>query len=177
MKEWSVDNRRLRLVEGNIALLDVDAIVNAANTSLILGGGVAGAINRFGGPSIQEECNKIGSIRVGEAVITGAGDLKARYVIHAAGPVYGDGNEEARLADATLSCLNIAKDKGLKNIAFPAISTGIFRFPIEECSKIMLKVAMAFLRKNEYPEEIIICLYGREAYNTFSTTLDSFISQ
>ena len=176
MQEWSIANRRLKLVEGNIVLLDVDAIVNAANTSLILGGGVAGAINRFGGPAIQEECNTIGPIKVGEAVITGAGNLKARYVIHAAGPVYGDGDEEEKLANATLSCLNIARDKGIKSIAFPAISTGIFRFPIEECSKVMLKVVMEFLRENVLPEEIIMCLYGLEAYDTFSATLDSLIS-
>ena len=177
MKEWSIENRTLRLIEGNIVLLEVEAIVNAANTSLILGGGVAGAINRAGGPSIQEECNRIGPIRVGEAVITGAGDLKAKYVIHAAGPVYGDGNEKEKLANATLSCLNIARDKGLKSIAFPAISTGIYRFPIEECSRIMLKVAMVYLRENNSPEKIIMCLYGQDAYNTFSATLDSLISQ
>jgi O-acetyl-ADP-ribose deacetylase (regulator of RNase III) len=176
MKEWTIDNRRLRLVEGNIVLLDVDAIVNAANTSLILGGGVAGAIKKFGGPTIQEECDKIGPIRVGEAVITGAGNLKARYVIHTAGPVYGDGNEEEKLASATLSCLNIARDKRLNNIAFPAISTGIFRFPIQECSVIMLKVAMEFLSKNAFPEEIIMCLYGQEAFDVFSRTLDTLAS-
>jgi O-acetyl-ADP-ribose deacetylase (regulator of RNase III) len=177
MKEWSVENRRLRLVEGNIVLLDVDAIVNAANTSLVLGGGVAGAINKFGGPTIQEECNKIGPIRVGEAALTGAGSLKAKFIIHAAGPVYGEGNEEEKLANATLSCLNIAWDKRIKNIAFPAISTGIFRFPIKECSEVMLKVAMEFLKKKPFPEEIIMCLFGQEAFDTFSRTLARFVSQ
>jgi O-acetyl-ADP-ribose deacetylase (regulator of RNase III) len=176
MKECSIGKRKLTLIEGNIVLLDVEAIVNAANTSLILGGGVAGAINSLGGPSIQEECNKIGPIRVGEAAVTGAGNLKARYVIHAAGPVYGDGNEEEKLANATLSCLNIARDRRIKNIALPAISTGIFRFPIKECSRIMLKVAMEFLRENAFPEEVIMCLYGQDAYNTFSDTLDTLIS-
>jgi O-acetyl-ADP-ribose deacetylase (regulator of RNase III) len=176
MKEWSIGNRTLKLIEGNIVLLDVGAIVNAANTSLILGGGVAGAINKFGGPTIQEECNTIGPIRVGEAVATSAGKLKASYVIHAAGPVYGEGNEDEKLASATLSCLNIAKDKKIKDIAFPAISTGIFRFPMQECSEIMLKVGMEFLTNNSLPEEIIFCLYSQEAYNTFSKTLDSLIS-
>ena len=96
MKEWMVNNRILKLVEGNIVLLDVEAVVNAANTSLVLGGGVAGAIRIHGGPSIQEECNRIGPIRVGEAVATNAGELKAKYVIHAAGPISGEGEEEAK---------------------------------------------------------------------------------
>ncbi len=175
MKEWAIENRRLKLIEGNIVLLDVDAIVNAANTSLILGGGVAGAIHRFGGPTIQEECDKIGPIRVGEAVITGGGNLKAKYVIHTAGPVYGDGNEEEKLASATLSCLNIARDKRLKSIAYPAISTGIFGFPMQECSVIMLKVVLEFLSENDFPEEIIMCLYGQEAFDIFSRTLDTLV--
>jgi O-acetyl-ADP-ribose deacetylase (regulator of RNase III) len=177
MKEWCVEDRRIKLVEGNIVQLDVEAIVNAANTSLILGGGVAGAISRFGGPSIQEECNKIGPIQVGEAVLTGAGNLKARYVIHAAGPVYGEGNEAEKLASATQSCLHIAKEKSIKNIAFPAISTGIFRFPMLKCSQVMLKVAMAFLTENSFPDEIIICLYEHDAYTIFSKTLDSLAMQ
>ncbi len=176
MKEWSIANKKLKLIDGDIVSLDVEAIVNAANTSLILGGGVAGAISRFGGPTIQLECNKIGPIRVGEAVVTGAGNLKARYVIHAAGPVYGEGNEEEKLASATLNCLKIAKDKKIKSIAFPAISTGIFGFPMLECGEIMLKVAMEFLSDNALPEEIVMCLYGHEAYNTFSKILDTLIS-
>ncbi len=172
MKEWTIHNRTLRLLDDNIVLLDVEAIVNAANTSLVLGGGVAGAIKRFGGPTIQEECHKVGPIKVGHAISTGAGDLKARYVIHAAGPVYGEGNEDEKLAGATLSCLKIAKNKKIKNIAFPAISTGIFRFPLDRCSEIMLKVALEFLAKNEYPKEIIMCLYGQESYSIFDQTLD-----
>ena len=175
MKEGAIENRRLKLIEGNIVLLDVDAIVNPANTSLILGGGVAGAIHRFGGPKIQEECDKIGPIRVGEAVMTGGGDLKARYVIHAAGPVYGDGNEEVKLTSTTLSCLNIARERKLKNIAFPAISTGTFGFPMQECSVIMLKVVLEFLQENVFPGEIIMCLYGQEAFDIFSRTLETLV--
>lgn len=176
MKEWTVGTRTLKLMEGNIVLLEADAIVNAANTSLILGGGVAGAIKKYGGPTIQEECNTIGPIQVGEAVATSAGNLKAKYVIHAAGPVYGEGDEEKKLANATLNCLNIAKEKKIHSVAFPAISTGIYRFPLQECSEIMLKVAMEFLRKNSFPEEVIFCLYGKEAYRIFSKTLDTLIS-
>lgn len=174
MKEWTAWGKKLRLEEGNLVLLDVEAVVNAANKNLILGGGVAGAIRQFGGPSIQEECNKIGPISVGEAVITEAGNLKAEYVIHAVGPVYGEGDEDTKLASATLNSLKIADEKKIKSIAFPAISTGIFRFPLKRCSEIMIKVAMDFLKneENEYPKEITYCLYGQEAFSVFQSTLE-----
>jgi O-acetyl-ADP-ribose deacetylase (regulator of RNase III) len=172
MKEWSTQGRKIKLVEGDIVLLDVEAIVNAANTSLILGGGVAGAIRSAGGPSIQEECNQIGPIHVGEAALTGAGKLKAKYVIHAAGPVQGEGQEEEKLHNATLNSLKIAAKNKIKDIAFPAISTGIFGFPIQRCSEIMLRAAMKFLETHDHPEEIIFCLYGHEASSVFEKTLE-----
>jgi O-acetyl-ADP-ribose deacetylase (regulator of RNase III) len=172
MDEWTINGKKLKLVEGNIVALNVDAIVNAANKSLILGGGVAGAIRNFGGPSIQEECNKIGPVEVGEAVITGGGNLNADFVIHAVGPVYGEGDEDIKLANATLNSLKIAKKKKIKSIAFPAISTGIFHFPIKRCAEIMIKVAMDFLNENTNPQEIILCLYGERAYSIFQGTFE-----
>ena len=172
MSEWTIDGRKLKLVEGNIVTLPVEAIVNAANKSLILGGGVAGAIRNFGGPSIQEECNAIGPIEVGEAIITGGGNLKANYVIHAVGPVYGEGDEDNKLANATLNSLKIAEKRKIKSIAFPAISTGIFHFPIKRCAEIMIKVALDFLEGNKYPEEIILCLYGERAFSIFQGTFE-----
>jgi len=172
MKEYTIKKRKIKLVEGNIVLLNVEAMVNAANKNLILGGGVAGAIRNYGGPSIQEECNKIGPIEVGEAVLTNAGNLKAKYVIHAAGPVYGEGQEEEKLLNATLNSLKIAEKNKIKNMAFPAISSGIFGFPIQQCSEIMLKAAMEFQENNEYPQEIIFCLFGQEAYSVFEKTLE-----
>jgi O-acetyl-ADP-ribose deacetylase (regulator of RNase III) len=172
MKEWIINNRTLKLVEGDIVLLDVEAVVNAANSSLILGGGVAGAIRSHGGPSIQEECNRIGPIQVGEAVATNAGNLKAKYVIHAAGPVSGEGEEDEKLRNATLNSLEIAEEKKIKDIAFPAISTGIFGFPLQRCSEIMLEAAKEFLEKHDYPQEIIFCLYGAGAYSVFEKTLE-----
>jgi O-acetyl-ADP-ribose deacetylase (regulator of RNase III) len=177
MDEWTINGRKLKLVEGNIVRLNVDAVVNAANKSLILGGGVAGAIRNFGGPSIQEECNEIGPIEAGEAVVTGAGNLKANYVIHAVGPVYGEGDEDKKLANATLNSLKIAGNKKLKSVAFPAISTGIFHFPIKRCSEIMIKVAKDYLEKNEYPKEIILCLYGERAYSIFRRTFEKMTGQ
>lgn len=172
MDEWKINGRKLKLVEGNIVALKVDAIVNAANKSLILGGGVAGAIRNFGGPGIQEECNAIGPIEVGEAVITGGGNLNADYVIHAVGPVYGEGDEDIKLANATLNSLKIAQKRKIKSIAFPAISTGIFHFPIKRCAEIMIKVTMDFLRENKVPQEIILCLYGERAYSIFQGTFE-----
>ena len=173
MKEWKTNAGRIRLVEGNIALMEVTAIVNAANKSLILGGGVAGAIRNFGGPTIQEECDRIGPIEVGEAVLTGGGNLKAKYVIHAVGPVYGEGDEDQKLSLATLNSLKIAAKKRMKNIAFPAISTGIFGFPIQKCSEIMLKVAIEFLNNNACPREIVFCLFGKEAFSIFKKTFET----
>jgi O-acetyl-ADP-ribose deacetylase (regulator of RNase III) len=177
MIEWIHKGRRIRLVEGNIVLLDVDAIVNAANKSLILGGGVAGAIRNFGGPSIQEECNRIGPIEVGEAVMTGGGNLKVTHVIHAAGPVYGEGDEDSKLANATLNSLKIALNNKISSIAFPAISAGIFHFPIRRCSEIMLRTARDFLKKNEYPKEIVFCLYGEKAYSFFMETFEKLAEE
>jgi len=175
MRELRIDGRKIRLVEGNIALLDVEAVVNAANKNLKLGGGVAGAIRTCGGPSIQEECDRLAPIEVGQAAITGGGNLKARYVIHAAGPVYGEGDEDAKLERATLSSLEIAREKKIKDIAFPAISTGIFGFPIQRCSEIMFRAAMDFLKKNEYPREVVFCLYGAEAFEVFEKTLAELV--
>ncbi len=172
MKEWSSKGRTLKLVEGNIVLLDVEAVVNAANKSLVLGDGVAGAIRNMGGPSIQVECDKIGPIKVGEAALTNAGNLKAKHVIHAAGPVYGEGNEEKKLRNATLSSLELAEEKKIKDMAFPAVSAGIFGFPIQRCSEIMLETAMKFLEEHEYPQEVIFCLYGQDATSVFENTLE-----
>ncbi len=176
MREWKIAEKVLRLVEGNIALLEVEAIVNAANKNLKLGGGVAGAIRHFGGPSIQEECDRLAPIEVGQAVLTGGGKLKAKYVIHAVGPVYGEGEEEKKLRAATLASLEIAREKQIASIAFPAISTGIFGFPLDRCSEIMLSTALDFLKNNDYPRIIIFCLYGQEAYRLFEATAEKIIS-
>ena len=128
-----IGDRTLELVEGDITEMETDAIVNAANDRLVLGGGVAGAIRRKGGPQIQAECDRIGGTFVGGAVLTTGGRLKARYVIHAVGPRMGEGNEDEKLRNATLNSLKLADEHGLKSLAFPAISAGIFGFPIQRC--------------------------------------------
>ena len=160
------------MIQGDIAQLEVDAVINAANTSLILGGGVAGAIRKLGGPAIQMECNRIGPIHVGEAALTTGGTLKADFVIHAAGPVYGEGDEDRKLKSATLNSLKIASKKKLNSIAFPAIGTGIFRFPLERCSEIMLGTIMEFLKISHHPQTVIICLYDNNAFHIFQDTLN-----
>lgn len=161
----------IEIVEGDITLLDRDAIVNAANEQLVLGGGVAGAIRSRGGPGIQEECDKIGGTFVGGAVITGGGKLKARHVIHAVGPRMGEGDEDGKLKNATLNSLKLAEEQGLKSIAFPAISAGIFGFPIGRCADIMTKTAADHLAKGSKIETVTFCLFGAQAKAEFEKAL------
>ena len=167
MKQITVNNSKIKLVKGDITELAVDAIVNAANAQLILGGGVAGAIRKKGGPTIQEECYKIGGTYVGGAVITTGGNLKAKYVIHAVGPRMGEGNEDEKLKNATLNSLKLMDEKKLKSIAFPAISTGIFGYPIDRCSKIMISTAKEHLNSNTQIYEVIFCLYTALDFDIF----------
>ena len=166
-----INGKTLELVEGDITAMDTEAIVNAANAQLIMGGGVAGAISHAGGPSIQEECDKIGGTFVGGAVITTGGNLKAKHVIHAAGPRMGEGDEDNKLRNATLNSLKVADDNNLKSIAFPAISAGIFGYPIDRCSEIMLGETMAYLSGKTGLERVVFCLYGASAYGVFESAL------
>ncbi len=161
----------LELTQGDITDLDTDAIVNAANTALQLGGGVAGAIRRKGGSEIQEECNKIGKTRVGEAVITTAGKLKAKYVIHAVGPRHGEEHENEKLKNSTLNSLFLAEKNNLKSIAFPAISTGAFGFPKEQCATIMLSTTIAYLEGPTKLGKVVYSLYDRKTLEIFKRTL------
>lgn len=159
----------IEIVQGDITDLDADAVVNPANSHLILGGGVAGAIRRKGGPSIQEECLRIGFCEVGSAIITGAGALRARYVIHAVGPRMGEGSEPGKLANAVRSSLDLAEAHGLTSIAFPAISTGIFGYPLESCAEVMLRVLLD--RPFEEPQHLrrlVVCLYDDRAFRIFA---------
>lgn len=166
-----MDNTQLELVEGDITELEVDAVVNPANTHLQLGSGVAGAIREKGGPSIQEECNRIGEVAVGSAVMTGAGHLKAKRVIHAVGPRMGEGDEDKKLAAAVRSALALADRRGLKSIALPAISTGNFGFPLDRAARIILTEIQRFLQGGTKLEKVILCLHGGEAFQTFKKEL------
>ncbi|MEW6201984.1 MAG: macro domain-containing protein [bacterium] len=167
-----INGKTIELLQGDITDLDTDAIVNAANTLLQLGGGVAGAIRRKGGPKIQEECNKIGGTFVGGAVITSGGNLKARHVIHAVGPRQGEGGEDNKLRNSTLNSLKTADENALKSIAFPAISTGIFGFPVDRCAEIMLTAAIEYMKGKTGLEKVVFCLYDSATYETFRRTLE-----
>ena len=171
MKELKVKNSKIRLVQGDITELATDVIVNAANAQLIMGGGVAGAIRRKGGPAIQEECNKIGGTFVGGAKITTGGNLKAKHVIHAVGPRMGEGNEDEKLKNATLNSLKLMDKHELNTIAFPAISTGIFGYPIERCAKIMISTAKDYLSGDTQIREVIFCLYSSSDFDVFKNEL------
>jgi O-acetyl-ADP-ribose deacetylase (regulator of RNase III) len=175
MKTALVRQTNLVLVDGDITEQATDAIVNPANSGLILGGGVAGAIRRKGGSKIQEECDKIGGTPVGTAVITTGGNLKAKHVIHAVGPQMGEGDEDRKLRDATLHSLKLADQHKLKSITFPAISTGIFGYPLDRCAEVMLAAAIGYLRGKTGLEKVAFCLWGEEAYGIFEKTLKLMI--
>ena len=158
---------RIIIQQGDLTEKDTDAIVNAANNDLILGGGVAGAIRRKGGEEIQRECDEIGSIPVGYAAITTGGKLKARFVIHAASMELGGKTTADSLRSSTAHCLKIANERGLKSIAFPAVGTGIAGFPLKECAEIMLREAAQHLRGETSLETVHFVLFDEAARETF----------
>jgi O-acetyl-ADP-ribose deacetylase (regulator of RNase III) len=171
-----IDQSTLELMQGDITAMETDAIVNAANERLAHGGGVAGAISRRGGPEIQRESDawvrERGRVPTGSAAITGGGQLPAEYVIHAVGPVYdGTPRSAELLASAVHSSLELADAHDLKSIALPAISTGIFGYPLDEAARVMLAVAIAYLEGQTGLERVVFCLYGQAAYDGFVAAL------
>ena len=164
---WRIDGLILDVVEGDLTTQDVDAIVNAANNDLQLGGGVAGAIARAGGPAIQEECDRIGPVEVGDAAITGGGSLKARHVIHAASMHLGGRTTADALRRSTRRSLEIARERKLRSIAFPAVGTGIAHFPLDDCARIMIDEVVAHARGDTSLTEVRFVLYGTEAEAAF----------
>jgi O-acetyl-ADP-ribose deacetylase (regulator of RNase III) len=162
---------RIQIQQGDLTEMDVDAIVNAANNDLILGAGVAGAIARKGGESIQRECDDIGSIPVGYAAITGGGKLKARHVIHAASMSLGGMRTTAKtLRTSTTHSLRLAAERNLKSIAFPAIGTGVSGFPMDECAQIMLTEALQHLKGETSLETIHFVLFDAGSRDIFQST-------
>jgi O-acetyl-ADP-ribose deacetylase (regulator of RNase III) len=167
----TMDKTQLEIVQGDITDLEVDAVVNAANEQLQLGAGVAGAIRQKGGASIQEECNRIGGTPVGTAVMTGAGHLKAKQVIHAVGPRMGEGDEDRKLASAVRSALALADRRGLKSIALPALSTGVFGFPMERAARLMLTEIHRYLQGGTKLERVVVALWDDEAFEIWKREL------
>jgi|UniRef100_A0A7C5AKJ2 O-acetyl-ADP-ribose deacetylase (regulator of RNase III) len=163
----------LELVEGDITQQDTEAIVNAANEQLRVGGGVDGAINRAGGPRIQEEARKIGYCPTGKAVITTGGNLKAKYVIHAVGPIYRDGHhgEPELLASAYRESLKLASARGIRSVAFPSLSTGVYGYPVAEAAKIALKTVKDYLAEHPEIELVRFVLFGRPTFEVFAQAL------
>lgn len=171
MADMKPINGQIVIQQGDLTEMDVDAIVNAANNDLVMGAGVAGAIARKGGGSIQGECDKIGSIPVGYAAITGAGKLKARYVIHAASMGLGGvRTTEKSLRTSTAHALRLASERQLKSVAFPAVGTGVSGFPMEECAKIMLAEAAKHLREKSSLKKIYFVLFDDISRDIFQET-------
>jgi O-acetyl-ADP-ribose deacetylase len=165
---------RIEIQQGDLTEMDTDAIVNAANNDLQLGGGVAGAIRRKGGPKIQAECNEIGTIPIGGAAITSGGDLKARHVIHAASMELGGRTSAQSLRSSVAHSLRIATQNRLKTIAFPAVGTGIAGFPLRECAEIMLSEAAKHLAAPTSVEKIDFVLFDAEALKIFEEVFSEF---
>jgi O-acetyl-ADP-ribose deacetylase (regulator of RNase III) len=171
--EVKVGQATLELVEGDITQQDTDAIVNAANKYLRPGGGVDGAIHRAGGPAIEAECRQLEGCPTGEARITTGGNLKARYVIHTVGPIYKDGlhGEPELLASCYRESLKLASAKGLKSLAFPSISTGVYGYPMADAAKIALATIKDYLTHHPEIQRARFVLFGRPAYEVYEKVL------
>jgi len=173
LKSIVIEGVEVKIIRGDLTESNVDAIVNAANSYLKHGGGVAGAIVRKGGNIIQEESDSIGYVPVGNCAITSAGKLKAKYVIHAVGPRWGEGDEENKLKNAVRNILNLATEKGFKTISMPAISAGIFGFPKERCAQVITGETGKFLKDNKETslKEINFYLMDEDIIDFFKNTL------
>lgn len=177
MRSIAIGTSRLELVEGDITRQDTEAIVNAANTTLLGGGGVDGAIHRAGGPEILAECKKIGGCPTGEARISTGGRLQARWVIHTVGPVYRDGKhgEPELLANAHQSCLRLASERGIKSLAFPSISTGAYGYPMADAARIGLHSVIAYLQDHPEIQLVRFVLFGQAALRIHEEALESLV--
>lgn len=177
VRSVSVGDCELKLVRGDITKEEVDAIVNAANSSLMGGGGVDGAIHRAGGPAILEECKEIvarqGRLPAGQAVITTGGNLPAKRVIHTVGPIWrGGGRGEAQtLASAYTSSLEVARSNGLKTVAFPSISTGAYGYPVDEAAKVAVEAVIGYLKEHDWFKEVRFVLFDESAYRAYDRAL------
>ncbi|MDD4984431.1 MAG: O-acetyl-ADP-ribose deacetylase [Dehalococcoidales bacterium] len=182
--EVAVGIARLHIIQGDITKQDTEAVVNAANSSLMGGGGVDGAIHRAGGPAILEECKKIvsrqGRLPTGKAVITTGGNLRARYVIHTVGPVWrgGDKGEPELLTSAYQESLRLAVENRLRSISFPSISTGIYGYPVGQAAKVAVGTVVGFLQQGPAAlEEVVFVLFDSETFAAYSRALQEVVKK
>ncbi len=175
---WKAGARRIEVAQGDITRENVDAIVNAANKTLLGGGGVDGAIHRAGGPAILEQCKKLKGCDTGDAKITTGGNLPAKHVIHTVGPVYRDGahGEPDLLASCYRRSLEVAVENGLKTVAFPAISCGVYGYPLPAAAGIAIKTTAEFLSNHEEVELVRFVLFTRDVYEAFEAALQECLS-
>ncbi len=167
-------HERIDIIHGDITTQRVDVIVNAANTSLLGGGGVDGAIHRAAGPELLDECRGLGGCATGEAKMTGAYRLPSRHVIHTVGPVWKGGNQDERrlLADCYRNSLMLASDNGAKSVAFPAISCGAYGFPLDEAATIAIGEVLRFLAENKQPQRVHLVCFDQRAYDAYQRAID-----
>jgi|SRR5450755_455084 O-acetyl-ADP-ribose deacetylase len=178
MSTYKLNNTTLVLLRGNIVDVQVDAIVNAANSGLAGGSGVDGAVHRAGGPTIMQECRKIGGCPTGSAVATTAGRLKAQYVFHAVGPIYSQRGDDARLlASAYQACLDLAEQYAVKSIAFPSISTGVYGYPVEEAAPIALRTVSEHIKKATSLQQVLFVLFSNDVYSVYEKALGDLLAQ
>ncbi len=176
--ELKIGGATFEIVKGDITKEKVDAIVNAANPRLTPGGGVSGAIHRAAGKELWEECKKLGGCRTGEAKITKGYNLPAKYVIHTVGPVYKGREEDAKLLEACYkNSLKLAAEHKLRSISFPAISTGVYGYPVEEAARVAIKAITDFLKENEGIERVRMVLYTDDAYEVHKKVLREMIEK
>jgi O-acetyl-ADP-ribose deacetylase (regulator of RNase III) len=181
--EATINKTKVSIIQGDITRQATEAIVNAANSSLMGGGGVDGAIHRAGGPAILEECQKIvarqGRLPTGKAVITTGGDLKAQYVIHTVGPIWhgGSGNEAELLRSAYYECLKLAVENKLASIAFPSISTGAYGYPVDEAAKIAVSTLISFLNEQATSlKDVVFVLFDSRTYQSYYSALQAYLN-
>jgi len=169
-------HNRIDIVQGDITKLQVDALVNAANNSLLGGGGVDGAIHRVAGPELLEECRKLKGCSTGEAKITRGFQLPAKWVIHTVGPIWRDGNykEDEYLAHCYQNCFTLLEKYRLKTVAYPSISTGAYRFPLERAAKIAVTETLIFLKRNNFVEKIIFVCFNNRVYDCYIAELKKY---
>jgi O-acetyl-ADP-ribose deacetylase (regulator of RNase III) len=182
--EVTVNRRKVYIIQGDITRQATDAIVNAANSSLMGGGGVDGAIHRAGGPAILEECKEIvarqGNLPTGKAVITTGGNLKARYVIHTVGPVWrgGNKNEAELLRSAYYECLKLATERKLASVSFPSISTGAYGYPVDQAATIAVSTVVSFLKGHATAlQDVVFVLFDSRTYQSYHSALQAYLDR